>query len=74
MAENKPRMLRCSLLLNLYIFCSLTVSGNSVFSMKTAALLWLLVGNVHADPSAEEMEAAEPAWRLAPRLRASAGS
>ena len=74
MAENKPRMLRCSLLLNLYIFCSLTVSGNSVFSMKTAALLWLLVGNVRAEPSAQEMEAAEPAWRLAPRLRASAGS
>ena len=55
--KDKPRLLRCSLMLNLYVFCSLTVSGNSVFSMKTAALLWLLIGNVRSDPG--ETEAAE---------------
>jgi hypothetical protein len=74
MAENKPRMLRCSLMLNLYIFCSLTVSGNSVFSMKTAALLWLLVGNVRSDAS----EAADSLWpaarRLSPRSRVAASA
>src|SRR5206468_4584025 len=45
-SQNKPKLLRCNLLLNIYIFASLTVSGNSVFSIKTAALLWLLVGNL----------------------------
>jgi hypothetical protein len=48
-AENRPRLLRCSLLLTIYVFCSLTVSGDSVFSSKTAALLWLLVGNLRAN-------------------------
>jgi hypothetical protein len=63
LAENKPKLLRCSLLLNLYIFCSLTVSGNSVFSMKTAALLWLLVGNVRSGVEAEEPATAEQPLR-----------
>lgn len=48
-SQNQSRALRCSLLLNLYVFSSLTISGNSVFSMKTAALLWLLVGNVRGE-------------------------
>lgn len=57
--QSKPKLLRCSVLLNLYIFCSLTVSGNSVFSMKTAALLWLLVGNVRSAVETDEAAAAE---------------
>lgn len=35
---------RASLMSGLYLFLNLTVSGTSVFSIKTAALLWLLVG------------------------------
>ena len=32
------------MLVNVYFFATLTVSGNSVFSIKTAAILWLMVG------------------------------
>lgn len=35
---------RASLMAGLYLFANLTVSGTSIFSIKTAALLWLLVG------------------------------
>jgi hypothetical protein len=58
-------------MLNLYVFCSLTVSGNSVFSMKTAALLWLLVGNVRSDPGETEaaVETPVPTAALHPTLR-----
>ena len=63
---NKPKLLRCSLLVNLYVFCSLMVSGNSVFSIKTAALLWLLVGKLRAEAVAEEAKATGgphlPSW------------
>ena len=59
-AENRPRLLRCSLLLNLYVFCSLTVSGNSIFSMKTAALLWLMVGNLRKPDAEGELESSAP--------------
>ena len=38
---------RCALYTSLYIFACLAVSGTSVFSIKTAALLWLLVGFCH---------------------------
>ena len=38
--------LRCSLLTSIYIFSNLSVSGTSIFSIKTAALLWLLVGHM----------------------------
>jgi len=48
-SQNEPRVMRCNLLVNLYVFSSLTISGNSVFSIKTAALLWLLVGNVRGE-------------------------
>jgi hypothetical protein len=53
-SQNAPRTMRCSLLLNVYVFSSLTISGNSVFSIKTAALLWLLVGHVRGDALAGE--------------------
>jgi hypothetical protein len=35
---------RAGIMVGLYLFMNLTVSGTSVFSIKTAALLWLLVG------------------------------
>lgn len=48
---------RVSLLLSWYLFSNLTVSGTSIFSIKTAALLWLLVGVVRRE-SEEAPEAA----------------
>lgn len=33
-----------SFLLSVYVFSSLLVAGNSMFSIKTAAILWMLVG------------------------------
>jgi len=53
-SQSQPRVMRCSLLLNLYVFSSLTISGNSVFSIKTAALLWLLVGHVRGEALTRE--------------------
>lgn len=44
---------RCSLMTSLYVFSNLTVSGTSVFSIKTAALLWLLVGYMRAREHSE---------------------
>lgn len=35
---------RANLMMGVYLFLNLTVSGTSVFSIKTAALLWLLAG------------------------------
>ncbi len=76
-SQDKPKLLRCNLLLNIYIFSSLTVSGNSVFSIKTAALLWLLVGNLRGEalasaaaegPDLERLEAQR--WRMSRRLLA----
>jgi putative polymerase len=37
-------------LLVLYFFCSLAISGTSVFALKTAGLMWFLLGAVAADP------------------------
>lgn len=69
-SQDKPKLLRCNLLLNLYIFSSLTVSGNSVFSMKTAALLWLLVGNLRGEALAEsETQVPDQRWLDSPRWR-----
>ena len=48
-SQNEQRAMRCNLLVNVYVFSSLTISGNSVFSIKTAALLWLLVGHVRGE-------------------------
>ncbi len=80
-SQDKPKLLRCNLLLNIYIFSSLTVSGNSVFSIKTAALLWLLVGNLRAGalasaaaegPDLERLEAQR--WRMSRRFPAHASA
>jgi hypothetical protein len=35
---------RAGLMTGLYLFINLTVSGTSIFSIKTAALLWFLIG------------------------------
>jgi hypothetical protein len=42
-ANNSPQ-LRLLFLSNTYFFATLAVSGTSVFSIKTAALLWLMIG------------------------------
>jgi putative polymerase len=34
----------------LYFFCSLAISGTSVFALKTAGLMWFLLGALAADP------------------------
>ncbi|MFL6736051.1 MAG: hypothetical protein ACJ8F4_03200 [Sphingomonas sp.] len=80
-SQDKPKVMRCNLLLNIYVFSSLTVSGNSVFSIKTAALLWLLVGNLRGDalasaaaegPDLERLEAQR--WRRSRRSAAHASA
>ena len=80
-SQDRPKLLRCNLLLNIYIFCSLTVSGNSVFSIKTAALLWLLVGNLRGEafaslaaegPDLERLE--QQRWRMSRRFAAHASA
>jgi hypothetical protein len=52
---------RASMMTGLYLFCNLMVSGTSVFSIKTAALLWLLMGHLRA----VERRGAEKAQRRA---------
>jgi hypothetical protein len=42
--QNTPERRRCANALSLYIFMNLLVSGTAIFSMKTGAPLWLLVG------------------------------
>jgi hypothetical protein len=46
--DGTPRLRRLGLFLTLYVFLNLLISGNSVFSIKVAALLWLLIGSVSA--------------------------
>ena len=60
---------RCGLLLSLYIFGNLSVSGTSIFSIKTAALLWLLIGHLRrGEPEkATSKSSAPPVSR--PQLR-----
>lgn len=52
---------RASWMIGLYLFLNLTVSGTSVFSIKTAALLWFLVGFLRA----EELRSSNAANRTA---------
>jgi putative polymerase len=49
---------RAGLMTGLYLFINLTVSGTSIFSIKTAALLWFLIGFLRHE--AEEQEGASP--------------
>ena len=44
--QNSPRALRSAFGINAYLFLSIVVSGNSIYSIKTATLLWLIVGLV----------------------------
>ncbi|MEY2925977.1 MAG: hypothetical protein RL367_454 [Pseudomonadota bacterium] len=41
---------RCAWALNVYIFCWLLIGGTAIFSIKIAALLWLLVGHMRRHP------------------------
>jgi putative polymerase len=34
----------------LYFFSSMAISGTSVFALKTAGLMWFLLGALTADP------------------------
>ena len=45
---------RAAILMSLYLFINLLVSGTAVFSIKTAALLWFLVGFLRSDALAGE--------------------
>lgn len=47
--DSTPRQRTLGLFLVLYVFVNLLISGNSVFSIKAAALLWLIVGMVTAN-------------------------
>ena len=47
-AGSSKELRRCSIFLSIYVFSNLMVSGTSTFSIKTAALLWLLVGYLRA--------------------------
>lgn len=42
---------RCAYGLSTYIFTNLVISGTSIFSIKTAAPLWLLIGHMTLDSS-----------------------
>ena len=53
---------KLGLFVALYVFLNLLISGNSVFSIKVAALLWLLVGCVAAS-GVREGQAAPRSWR-----------
>ena len=48
LAGERADQRRGGMMIGLYLFLNLTVSGTSVFSIKTAALLWLLVGFLRA--------------------------
>jgi hypothetical protein len=37
----------CALGLSIYIFANLMIGGNAIYSIKTAALLWLMVGFIY---------------------------
>jgi len=47
---SSERAARFRALLVLYVFSSLAISGTSVFSLKTAGLMWFLLGAFAADP------------------------
>lgn len=44
---------RCGLYLSLYVFANLMVSGTSIFSMKVAGMLWLLIGFIRGQTTAD---------------------
>jgi len=61
---------RANLMTGLYLFLNLTVSGTSVFSIKTAALLWMLVGFLRQEEEAEGVAGtAAPRRTAADQLR-----
>ena len=49
------RARRLRALLVLYVFSSLAISGTSVFALKTAGLMWFLLGALAADPRLRPM-------------------
>jgi hypothetical protein len=48
---------RAGIMMGLYLFMNLTVSGTSVFSIKTAALLWLMIGFLRREEDDEQAAA-----------------
>jgi putative polymerase len=50
MACSSERAQRFRALLVVYLFSSLAISGTSVFALKTAGLMWFLLGALAADP------------------------
>ncbi|WP_300972963.1 hypothetical protein [Sphingomonas sp. LHG3406-1] len=52
---------RAGMMTGLYLFLNLTVSGTSIFSIKTAALLWFLIGFLRREEeTVEQAPAAQP--------------
>jgi hypothetical protein len=58
---------RTNLAIGLYLFLNLTVSGTSVFSIKTAALLWLIVGFLRSETDTPVEDGLTPAKERQPR-------
>lgn len=70
--ESSPRAWRFKVCVATYI-CLLMLVSDSVYSIKTAALLWFLTGTSDAAPDeAETLPAAEPVRARAPYLAAGA--
>ncbi len=46
--QTSERARRCAWGINIYFFLTIVVSGNSVYSIKTASLLWLMAGYVYS--------------------------
>jgi putative polymerase len=57
--QRTPAQMRCAYGLTIYIFVNLLIGGTAIFSIKVAALLWLLVGFISSpERFAEERPAA----------------
>jgi len=72
--QDRPGPKRCAYLLSLFVGSSLLVAGTSVFTIKVAAMLWLVAGVARRRPFEEEAVDAErtrPGADLQPRRRIS---
>lgn len=61
---------RCAWALATYIYCWLLVGGTASFSMKTASLLWFLIGFVRVQDQTEDLAVPEVLDRGREELRA----
>ena len=59
LAGERADQKRTGMMISLYLFLNLTVSGTSVFSIKTAAILWMLAGFLRVRQTAEASPVAQ---------------